>query len=148
MQDVKIEPPDIYLHYWISQIKPLYGKKIYKKFIDENNWIKARLSNISNAETVFKYKSFTQLLFELILYPFAGYFERFCKKIEIKKITENKKNKVFTGSDFQKIDKKEVIANDFMIKLFDPDKRKFYQEKYNERIKKYESFIHSSIPSS
>lgn len=139
---------DFYLYYWISQLKPVFGRKIYKNFIKDNDWVKEKLINMRESKFKIKNYSITQRLFELIISPFSNILEKKFKRTELQNILKAKKEKVFMEENLSNRGKKEVIANNFMVKLYDPDKREFYNNKFKEKLKKYEDTLYNSISSS
>lgn len=39
LEDIRLGGDDIYLPFWLLTMKPLYGREVYEKFLEENAWI-------------------------------------------------------------------------------------------------------------
>jgi len=125
---------DAHFLYWVNQIVPVFDpSNIYKKFINENNWIKEDLSNI------FEYKTGHKRLVEnntnkKVIRKFSNilslnFLERVFKKLEMKIFPVSIKNKI------EKNNSEDVFVDDLMIKLHDNDNRRIYNDLFLERIK-------------
>lgn len=123
-------PLDIYLIYWIATLVPIYDKKnTYKKFIEENLWIKKYLPNwkpyVTNQERTLKSKkSFLYFIFYFltIIIP-----EKWTKKIQLNIMPTRLQN--MANKDTR------VILNNSMLKFHDKDRREEYYNKWAEIIK-------------
>jgi len=125
---------DTHFLYWINQIVPVFDPSdVYKKFVNENNWIKEDLSN------VFEYKTGHKRLVEnninrKVIRKFSNilsinFLEKVFKKLEMKIFPASIKNKI------QKSNSEDVFVDDLMIKLHDNDNRRIYNDLFLERIK-------------
>lgn len=117
---------DIYFTYWLAMLEPVLNRKIYQKFILENNWIIKELPNLQekNIETVLEKKS---KLEKILSGQFGEKLENFLGNMQIKKIWGLKESHRAGAS---------VIADAQMMKLHAYDRREFYQKKWQEKIKK------------
>ncbi|MFH1781259.1 MAG: hypothetical protein ABH835_01440 [Patescibacteria group bacterium] len=132
LEKYKINRQDIHYTYWADQIIPIYDKNnIYKKYREANHWIKTDLPN-SLAYQVAKprkidnnvWKDISQNIFGLLS------FEKFYKKIQLKKLPLKLKNLMNKDN--------RVVINDEILKFHDNDPReeiqKNWETKYNNLI--------------
>jgi len=121
---------DIYLIYWIANLKLIYGEN-NKEIIENNNWLYYYLPNIKQVEKIKTFKEpltgLIQYFFEIILQiTFLGIILNFILRIW-QKDRANKK--------LQKLDKNasNIISNK-MLKFHNKDKRQEYLEKWTKMI--------------
>lgn len=125
---------DTHFLYWINQIVPIFDpSNIYKKFVNENSWIKEDLPNALEYKTGYKrlvenninkkvLRKFSKILF-------LDFLEKIFKKMEMKIFPISIKNKI------QNNNSEDVFVDDLMIKLHDNNNRKIYSDLFLERIK-------------
>lgn len=125
---------NIHFVYWVSQFVPIYNEnKIFEKFFEENSWIKKYLNNIFSFDTGYKRKIFItnkNLFFRKIFKKFlTNNLEKYLKKIQIKKLNKEIKNKLNLNDD--------VFIDGNIIKLHTNDRREQYKKEFEDKIKKY-----------
>lgn len=125
LQNIALDKNDIYFHYWLATVFPIYNKnRIYEKFISANSWIKKDLLNFQPAIPDKKQKiNFTLNLSFLCDFNFL---ERLAKKIQLKILSP--KLRKMANKDTR------VIINDKMLKFHSNDRRKHYQKNYKSKI--------------
>lgn len=121
LQNIALDKNDIYFHYWLANIIPIYNKdKTYEKFILANSWIKKFLPNFKLIIPSKKQKiNFTPNLSFLFNFDFL---ERLAKKIQLKILSP--KLRAMANKDTR------VIVNNKMLKFHSNDRRGYYQDKF------------------
>ncbi len=119
---------DVYLHYWIATLWPLYNPHgVYEKFFEANAWVRKNVPNIH------------------AIIP--NMFRRVDAFPTLQKITEWK-SKLFSESFYRHLQERRfpdvirtrlnrdttVIANDHILKFHTHDRREEYRKKFIERI--------------
>ncbi len=125
-------PFDIYLIYWTAQIVPILDRRLFPKFIKENEWIKRYLPNFSfSINKKFKDRliiiNLLRKIGELIL---KGKFGDFIEK----KLGEIQKKKIKKGITDLTL-KTAIIANERMLKFHPSDMREVYKKEFLKRTK-------------
>lgn len=125
-----LKPKDIYLAYWVASLRPLFGKEIFKEFLRENKWIRQyflKVKELDNSPIKLNWFLFiAQKMLEVIFWPLS-LFENRLRELQIKKI---KKYARKTKNQMLELDKE-------MAKIHYNDKRSFYLEEWQRKIKGY-----------
>ncbi|MCX6800477.1 MAG: hypothetical protein NT091_05015 [Candidatus Falkowbacteria bacterium] len=126
LENIKLNPNDLYLTGWLSNLFPIYDKNnIYNCLIKNNPWLHTSLPNWepSNSSPQFLIKeTFTIFPLELL-----KLFETPLKKFQLKMFPIAIKE--LMNQDTR------VIINDQMLKFHVNDRRKMYQEKFEAKWK-------------
>jgi hypothetical protein len=134
----KVNPPtpfakggnyDIYFIYWLANLTPIYNiDNYYEKLIAANLWLIEYLPNwepIIAADRRSAGKKWSKYYYNLIEALFGGW-ETFYKRIQMKILPAEIKNKMNSGSD--------VIVNDHRLKLHTNDRRECYRKSFIEKM--------------
>ena len=127
LQNIALNKNDIYFHYWLANIFPIYNKnRTYEKFISANNWIKKYLPNfhpiIPDKKQKISFMSNLSFLFDF------DFLERLAKRIQLKILSP--KLREMANKDTR------VIVNDKMLKFHSNDRREHYLKRFQSGINK------------
>jgi len=122
---------DIYFPLWLANLYPVYDERIYNKIIKENSWLKEKLPNWEERNSLEKLEKkknnkIQNFLEKTLSGKFGNWLEKFLMKIQIKRIWSDPKNHRIGGS---------VIAEKGMMKLHPYDKRYIYQKTFNQKMR-------------
>lgn len=121
---------DVYLHYWLATLYPLYNMEgVYEKFVAENGWIGKFLPNWTEISPSQKRKITKRRKCFLASFFDFTFLEKLSKKTQLKIMPENLK--VMANKDSR------VVLNDSMLKFHDQDRRKEYRDRFYKKIKEY-----------
>jgi hypothetical protein len=127
---IMIDKNDIYLAYWITTLKPLFGFDTYQKFIEINKtWTKNffRMPDTNNFKKTYTSISKIQDILEYFLKGKIG--DLIEKKLEHWQIARAKKK--ITHLD----QRASIIISKNMLKFHNIDMRAFYRNEWKKRIK-------------
>ena len=137
LSGVSLDPPDVYLIYWLLMLLPVYGgAEYYRRVLAENSWtrdfVKNNRANYSLSSILEvklnKLEFFSHSAVEKIFSGRTGEaLNGFCKKIQLKKIAGNhdyRRRALGIG----------VVVNDEMLKFHENDRRAEYRERWREKI--------------
>lgn len=133
--NLKIAAEDIYFNFWIATLWPSYVREnFYEKFIEKNSWLKKYLPNFAPIKIGYRYRvedsGFSKFIFqtkEFVLKGFFGdIFEKIAKKIELKKMSQRKKDLAIAGDT-------RVIISDTMLKFHENDRRFQYLQEFERK---------------
>lgn len=115
---------DIYLTYWLANLRPVFDRKTYKNFIKENDWIFQDLPNwtLQKIEAADTKLTFLEKIF---FGKMGEKIEKYLAFIQIKRIFTDPENLRFEGS---------VVASSHMMKLHPYDERESYKIKWQEKV--------------
>jgi len=127
---------DPYFYYWLATLTPLYDDGCYKKFINENNWIKGCLPNFSEAEINRKHQVMDNWFSKLIkaldglwFYSFFGStLERLARSPQRKKMAKNLSS--LAGEPDSR-----VIISDTILKFHESDRREEFRRAWEEMFR-------------
>ena len=135
LKNIMQNPDDIYLLYWFRTLKPVYGKEMYKKFIQSNNWINEKyfiheqnqkIESFQKTKKIFRVKT---LLWEYILnHTIANVLE---KKLAQIHTARHQKNIQKFGPESS------VIVNETMLKFHNIDRRQEFLEKFKKNYAEF-----------
>ncbi len=126
-----LHPEDPYMAYWTKLLMPIYGKKTYQQFMDENRgWLDQKyglkFSDLTKKHLSFRRNSKAKRFWEWI---FGGHFGDLCEwmlKKTFKKRTLAKSHKLGPEAN--------VVVSDEMLKFHNYDKRTQYLKEWKERL--------------
>ena len=132
METLLIKPDDPYMAYWTRLMAPIYGKKTYQQFMEENKgWLKEKYGltfpDISEKKFSFHGESRSKKFWEWVLKGWFGNFLELILKKTFKKKTLKKARQL--GSEAS------VVVTDDMLKFHNKDRREEYLEKWENRLK-------------
>jgi len=117
---------DIYFSYWLANLTPVMGGRMYERLIKENAWLFEELPNWQEKSEVIWPELKKKRFFEKILAgEWGDKLEKWLANIQIKRIWRDKKNKRPGAS---------VVAAADMLKLHPYDKRLMYREKWEGKV--------------
>lgn len=128
------EPFDPYLSFWLAGLKPLYGLKIFNRFVAKNLWYKRELPN-------HHYKTYKNKI--IIQNKSITGFLRFIVEKSINLLGGGSIDKwlygwqsrmVIEGADWDEVGVG-IIARRQMLKTHAHDKRQYFRDKLEERLK-------------
>lgn len=119
-----------YFYYWLAFLMPIYDRDgVYEKLMQENNWIIERLPNfVFDNKTQVIVKVRKCYLLQWLLTPMY-LLEGQLRKLQLKIMPNGL-------SDLANQDTR-VVVSDQMLKFHANDRRRAFQEKYMERIIKF-----------
>jgi len=135
LSQVKITAEDIYLVFWLATLRPIYERdNFYEKFIEANSWFKKYLPNWQSLKMGYRFRvednKFSCFVWQVREFIFGGFLgnwlESFCKKIQMKFMSQKKKDQAIVGD-------KHVIISDTMLKFHENDRRLEYQDKFEKK---------------
>ncbi len=142
LENIKHEK-DIYFVFWLRLMRPLIGQKIYRKFISKNKWINKYFDyEIDQKKHLLPESKSLKKVQAGLEFIFKGYFgdiiEYILKKWQIKR--SKKKATKLKNQDG-------IIITDTVLKFHNDDMRDRYQLLWEHRLKQFEEFIVSPLPS-
>lgn len=131
MKPLLLRPEDPYMAYWTKLIKPIYGKDMYSKFVDENKgWLNEQyglsFDEKLDQQIAFSGKSIHKKFWEWIFKGWLGDLLEWILKKTFKKRTLAKSRKLGPEAS--------VVVMDDMLKFHNYDRRGEYLEKWKEKI--------------
>jgi hypothetical protein len=137
LENVILKPDDPYFYYWLAFLEPIYGLECYRKFWEENSWLKSVFPNLGLKNPVLRRRLGDDLFSALIKntggFCFRGalgdLLERIAKKIQWRRLSPEIKAKAARRDEG-------VILNEAMLKFHENDRRAEFREQL--RIKKEE----------
>ncbi|MBU4511993.1 hypothetical protein KKD19_01970 [Patescibacteria group bacterium] len=132
---------DIYLHYWLEQVAPIFDEGIYDKFRGQNLWVcendygwemigRRKLLNCRRPRALsFVERSkggIAKLLRCFCEKLFLNVDERFYRWLQMRIMPRRLKDLANKNTD--------VIVNDRMLKFHDNDRRGYYRDEFKRRI--------------
>lgn len=128
LEPIQLSKKDIYLPFWIITMKPIYGQKIYGKFLEANKWIKQYFCLIPEAKAAEKWNilKYSSYIFEFILNgKFGNFIERKFEEIQRKR----------HGKNFKKPDgQSSVVVEKHILKFHNMDRRVEIAGKFEKRL--------------
>ncbi len=130
MEPLLLKTEDPYMAYWTRLMMPVYGKKTYQQFMEDNKWLSEKYGlkfpDINEKKFSFHGKSRSKRFWEWV---FKGWFgnliEGFLKKT-FKKRTLKKTQKLGPEAS--------VVVTDDMLKFHNRDRREEYREEWEKRF--------------
>jgi len=140
LHDVAIDPPDIYLAYWIAELFPMYDPDNMEELLHQkNSWVTALLPHAIRSTEPAPYAHVLDSRSSRIIKRF---FERAWQgsygdllESQAKRIQEAKM-KFNTGSVHGE-QNTHVVISDTMLKFHENDRRAYYQGRWYETVQKY-----------
>lgn len=127
IEDISLAGHDPYLSFWIASLKPIFGFKYYYQFCRENNWVRGELPNFALKRSNFERRSFSQKIFEKFIPGIIiDGLENLSRKLQQQRIFSRPENSWSTST---------TIAQKHILKLHAKDKREYFREKLEERLK-------------
>lgn len=125
------EPFDPYLSFWLAGLKPLCGLYTFKRFVAENLWYKKELPNhhhqLEKHYTQKNFWGFLRFIAEKLINLFgANLIDKWLYKWQSRRVVE--------GADWDEVGVG-VIAKRQMLKIHIHDKRQYFREKLEKRLK-------------
>lgn len=124
---------DIYLIYWFRTLQPIYGKSMYKKFIQDNAWIDEKYfpsDKTLNTASLLKPNKIlekTASFWEFILdHTIGNFLEKKLAQIHLKR-HQKKRQKLGPESS--------VVVDESMLKFHNVDRRREFFEKFQKKIR-------------
>lgn len=118
---------DPYLFFWIASLKPIFGFKYYYKFCWENNWVKKELPNFFPKKGHLSKRTLWQKMLEIFVPGvIIDGLENLSRRLQQKRISSLPENSWPTST---------TIAKKHILKLHAEDKREYFREKLEERLK-------------
>jgi len=130
LQLIQNDEDDIYLPYWVLTMRPIYGQKIYKNFVDANSWISkyfARTLQLDHDFGNYNFLHFLRRLKEILWRGKIGdKIEEILKKIQIKRHKQHLSRLPSEAS---------IVVNDHMLKFHNIDRRKDIAKRFEQKLK-------------
>jgi len=131
LREIRIEPPDAYLVYWLASLIPVYDPAgIFKKVKQANQWILEYVpngfidvevgKNVKVDDDKFS-KLFKKALEKMWQGSYGNLIENQLREIQKTKMKMNLHSK-------QNENNNDVVINDKMLKFHENDRRKYYQD--------------------
>jgi hypothetical protein len=131
LKKYKTRPDDIYFHYWLASLYPIYdAEAYYQKLIKKNSWIYDYLPNWSPvvvSERRVVNSNISSFYFDIVEMFFGG-LEKYVKNWQLKRLPAALK-------DLMNKDTR-VVMNDNILKMHVNDRREEYYGKWGELIDK------------
>lgn len=130
-----IAAEDVYLTFWMATLWPTYAREdFYEKFLDKNLWLKKYLPNFAPIKIGYRYRvddgAFNKFIYQAREFIYGGFLgnqlEKLFKKIQLKKMSQNKKDMAVVGDS-------KVIISDTMVKLHENDRRLQYLQEFEKK---------------
>lgn len=126
IKKIKIEP-DPYLFFWITSLKPILGFKYYYKFLKENNWVKKELPNFYPKKGSLGKRTLPQKTLEIFSPKIIiDGLENLSRGLQQKRISSLVENSWPTST---------TIAKKHILKLHAEDKREYFRNKLEEKLR-------------
>lgn len=128
LESIKLKN-DVYLHYWLEQVAPIYDENVYDDFRRANAWNVVRgygadlvsRRKLRNYEIKKLWKRVSEKLF-------LGLDERFYRRLQMRIMP--RKLKEIMNKDTR------VAVNDRMLKFHENDRREYYGSLFKDRMQK------------
>ncbi len=135
IEKIRIAPDDIYLVYWLATLSPVYQRQgFYKKFIKANSWLNKYLPKWESKVVAYRYRvednKLNKFIYKTKEFVYGGFFgdlfEKIAKFIQIKKMSQKKKDLAVHNDT-------KVIIEDNMLKFHENDRRLEFLEKFEKK---------------
>lgn len=132
LEHIQLKPQDPYLIFWLANMRPVFGKRMYQTFMQENLWLQEYFPNFDyNQRLVSAKKShlliqIVKIVLEILLYVPATLAEGFLALIHVNHTFKLAENRSFTST---------TIANTHMLKLHAYDVRAEISRRFEEALK-------------
>lgn len=138
LKSIALEEDDIYLHYWIRQLLPIYDpKKFWQKMQSANGWIDQKTPRPSSAyKLIDRYRADDCRRSRVIKNLLEKFWQgRYGDLIEsqAKGIQEAHMKKRHTAE----VLKRHVIVNDRMMKFHENDRREYFRDEWRKRTQQF-----------
>ena len=136
LENIILKPADPYFIYWLANLEPIYGQKVYEEFWQANSWLKDALPNIEAKKPASR-RRVTDNIFssgykKLKNFFLAGrwgdWLEKIFKKIQWLKIPAKVKA-------MSLLNDKRVVINEQMLKFHENDRREEFSAKLEAKLK-------------
>lgn len=116
--------PDVYLHYWITTLWPLYNPHgVYEQFFEANKWIRKNVPNIcAIIPNMFRRVDATPKLQRIAEWKVRLFSESFYRRMQERRFPNAIQTRL--GKDTT------VVANDHVLKFHTHDRREEYRKKF------------------
>ncbi|MCL5795411.1 MAG: hypothetical protein M1338_03565 [Patescibacteria group bacterium] len=130
LEKIALKPFDPYFYFWLVSLTPLWGIKVYRKFLAKNRWINKYFANfsaqaklnLSADKIVAQNSSWVQKIKEVIFIGFLGdFWENILSSIHIKHTWNLAENHSKSST---------TIAYKNILKLHAKDRRLEYKNKF------------------
>ncbi len=128
--DLQLDGGDIYFKYWLAGLMPIYDSgDCYKKLIKANQWLKRELPNLTSRaiSSRIKVKPVLSEYAKEIIDLFIGGLEPQFKSWQMKIMPPVLKKMANKNTN--------VVIIDTILKFHENDRRRYYQNKFKEKIK-------------
>ncbi|MDO8581460.1 MAG: hypothetical protein Q7S16_01165 [bacterium] len=126
--------PDVYLHYWIATLWPLYNLDgVYEKFFEANAWVQKNVPNIhAIVPNMFRRISLTRgTLVCNKGAPCSVFPESFYRRLQERRFPDAIRTRLSKDTT--------VVANDHVLKFHVHDRREEYRKKFIEKMSMYDA---------
>lgn len=127
LQDLKLPGDDPYFEYWQRSLVLLYNKdKTYEKFLSANNLELScpdKLRKTEDSQIIEKKESLILKKESLVLNQLENFFKKY--QLKIMPAILRSANNLSTG----------VVTSESVIKLYAPDRRQEYLDKYEQKLR-------------
>jgi len=124
---LQIGADDIYLHYWITQLMPLYDPySEYKKFLEANVWVRRFIPDFLPCQLLFTRqvrRSFWSVLFRVFT---IRWWEPVLRKIQLAIMPENLRSRANCDTC--------VVMNEGVLKFHVEDNREKYKTLWRQKL--------------
>jgi len=133
ISDIALNPPDIYLIYWLATLAPVYDQDSYLDFLKANDWQKKYLPNFYPVKMSCRRRYvhsqnqfFKKINFKLFTFKTGGWLEKTSKILQRQKM-KGHFHSGHTGT--------EVVITDSMLKFHENDRRRQYYQTWQAKLK-------------
>ncbi|MBN2096076.1 hypothetical protein JW752_01615 [Candidatus Peregrinibacteria bacterium] len=130
MEPLLLKPDDPYMAYWTRLLTPIYGKKAYQQFIEDNQWLSEKYGlkfpDINEKKFSFQTTSRGKRFWEWVFKGWFGNLIEALLKKTFKKRTLKKAQKLGPEAS--------VVVSDEMLKFHNKDRREEYRDEWKKRF--------------
>ncbi|RJR31430.1 hypothetical protein C4569_02285 [Candidatus Parcubacteria bacterium] len=128
LEKVALDDRDIYFHFWLSQLVPVFGVETYNKFLAENLWKKNYLPNFISYNTAVRRlaRPGCDFIKTALLFLTPDFLEAVIRYAQLAIMPQKLKAMANKNTN--------VLINDTILKFHDNDRRIIYRELWERKL--------------
>lgn len=132
LENIQSGKDDIYLPYWVLTMQPLYGRKTYEKFVQENAWISGYFGRtLSLVRDFWRPSAFRAVGWLKEIFLKGAWGDNIEKKL--RKIQLSRHERHLSGLPL----KASIVVSDHMLKFHNIDRRSEISKRFEAKLRSF-----------